>query len=718
MPAITSGSPLYTAYDRQSRDSPGLRDKPVARADRETLRACMRKIVMFDQVGDEVVEAIMADMTVRRVRLGDVVEKQGDDGEGSFEMYVVKKGRFEIVVKSAGVAFKVGTRCSGDFFGETGLFYNASRAASAIATEAGEVWVLHRDVFKKHMQMSVERRVVRIEAFLCNVEALRHLTPGGLRDVAEAVEGEDRLRGDVIVREGDEGDKFYIIQDGEVAITKGLASDGRPLKVNHLFKTECFGETALISGAPRSATAIVESVDAKLLSLRRDVFIRVMGDGPRSQISDDIGAASKRRMALLHPFSETARSRPTSRITVVWACARPKVPPNVCTGHLDDVASIFAAARLEGADPSSCTLIADRVIGKGGFGYVYRVACLETGAVYALKRVAKSKVRGCYEHVKYEQFVTRNLTCAFCMRLHASFSDADNLYMLLDLMEGGDVLDKLLYHAHRVPCVEEEEVSAAKHRVMRNVFSCGADEPLQTTTRGMIESDARFYVACSIIALRHIHAEGYVFRDLKPENMFLDSKGWMRIGDFGFVKRLGLGQKTYTFCGTLGYLAPEVVRSVGYGTAVDWWSLGVTMYTLLTARNPFTDDQVAQMEVMWRITNQSFAIKFPAYVSPEARSLISALLDRNPQTRLGAGVDGAGDVMRHPWFGAVDWARMESRRTLPPALPPASHMSTRRMRLARVQRGLGAAEDRGNKNLGYGAQSAIQLTVDDVFVDF
>jgi serine/threonine protein kinase len=104
----------------------------------------------------------------------------------------------------------------------------------------------------------------------------------------------------------------------------------------------------------------------------------------------------------------------------------------------------------------------------------------------------------------------------------------------------------------------------------------------------MDEELARFYVACIALALDYLHGERIVYRDLKPENVFIDASGYIKLGDFGFAKALNDANKTYTFCGTPGYVAPENILAHGYNYSVDWWGLGVLMYVLLTGRQPFS----------------------------------------------------------------------------------------------------------------------------------
>jgi len=200
-------------------------------------------------------------------------------------------------------------------------------------------------------------------------------------------------------------------------------------------------------------------------------------------------------------------------------------------------------------------------------------------------------------------------------------------------MSGGDLMDVLEAESkdinRRVPESGWQIACLAPNvkmlQVQRRPSSCG--EYLKShlhsqyrNPQGMMEELARFYVASVILALEYLHNNNIVYRDLKPENIFIDINGHVKLGDFGFAKVLENGGRTYTFCGTPGYVAPENVLAHGYNFSVDWWGLGVVMYVLLTGRQPFstpkTDDP---MVVMRRIVDENYVIKYPPYISSAAK---------------------------------------------------------------------------------------------------
>jgi cGMP-dependent protein kinase 2 len=151
---------------------------------------------------------------------------------------------------------------------------------------------------------------------------------------------------------------------------------------------------------------------------------------------------------------------------------------------------------------------------------------------------------------------------------------------------------------------------------------------------GMQEDMAMYYVAVITLAFEYLHDNHIVYRDLKPENVLLASDGSCKLGDFGFAKKLEKGGQTYTFCGTPGYVAPEVVLARGYGTSIDWWGLGVMMYVLLTGQQPFSQIVNGKPEdpltVMKRIVDRSWRGPGPAPSHIASRG-ITCLIPHSPR---------------------------------------------------------------------------------------
>lgn len=253
------------------------------------------------------------------------------------------------------------------------------------------------------------------------------------------------------------------------------------------------------------------------------------------------------------------------------------------------------------------------VIGKGSFGKVMQVRKKDDGKIYAMKVLRKDTIvaRKQVAHTKAEKNILMKIQHPFIVNLNYAFQTKDKLYMILDYINGGE----LFFHL-------KKEGRFAEARV-------------------------KLYAAEIVCALAHLHSLDIVYRDLKPENILLDSEGHICITDFGLSKKLEQEGGTHTFCGTPEYLAPEVLKGHGHGIAVDWWSLGTLLYEMLTGLPPFYAQNV---NVMYQKI-LSGELRFPNYISEEAKSLLEGLLTRDPALRLGT--KGGDEVKGHPWFADV-----------------------------------------------------------------
>ncbi|XP_034291748.2 ribosomal protein S6 kinase alpha-3 [Pantherophis guttatus] len=180
------------------------------------------------------------------------------------------------------------------------------------------------------------------------------------------------------------------------------------------------------------------------------------------------------------------------------------------------------------------------------------------------------------------------------------------------------------------------------------------------------EDDVKFYLAELALALDHLHSLGIIYRDLKPENILLDEEGHIKLTDFGLSKEsIDHEKKAYSFCGTVEYMAPEVVNRRGHTQSADWWSFGVLMFEMLTGTLPFQGKD--RKETMTMILKAKLGM--PQFLSPEAQSLLRMLFKRNPANRLGAGPDGVEEIKRHPFFTTIDWNKLYRREINPPFKP-------------------------------------------------
>jgi len=179
------------------------------------------------------------------------------------------------------------------------------------------------------------------------------------------------------------------------------------------------------------------------------------------------------------------------------------------------------------------------------------------------------------------------------------------------------------------------------------------------------EDLVRFYTAEIVLALEHLHGQGIVHRDLKPENVLLNGDGHICLTDFGLSKAMEEGQTTRTFCGTLEYMAPEMIKGAGYDKSADWWSVGVLIYDMLTGNPPFLDKNQGALEK--KIMTQK--LRLPPYLSSAATSIIRGLMNRDVAKRLGSGKTGVRTIKNHPFFRGIPWKKMQHLESTPPFLP-------------------------------------------------
>ena len=167
------------------------------------------------------------------------------------------------------------------------------------------------------------------------------------------------------------------------------------------------------------------------------------------------------------------------------------------------------------------------------------------------------------------------------------------------------------------------------------------------------------YAAEVLLALEELHRRDIIYRDLKPDNLVIDEEGHMALTDFGLSKEGIEGDvQAQSFCGSIAYLAPEMVQRKGHGKSVDWYLLGVLIFEMLVGIPPFYSKK--KEELFRNIVSQDLQVPF--YMSAEVEDLLRRLLDRNPDKRIGAGTEDAEEIKRHPWFKEIDWGEAYARR--------------------------------------------------------
>ncbi|XP_056606138.1 serine/threonine-protein kinase N2 isoform X2 [Triplophysa dalaica] len=274
------------------------------------------------------------------------------------------------------------------------------------------------------------------------------------------------------------------------------------------------------------------------------------------------------------------------------------------------------------------------VLGRGHFGKVLLAEYKTTGEMFAIKALKKGDIvaRDEVDSLMCEKRIFETVNSVrhpFLVNLFACFQTKEHVCFVMEYAAGGD----LMMHIHS------------------DVFS---------------EPRSVFYAACVVLGLQFLHDHKIVYRDLKLDNLLLDTEGYVKIADFGLCKEgMGFSDRTSTFCGTPEFLAPEVLTETSYTRAVDWWGLGVLIFEMLVGESPFPGDD--EEEVFDSIVNDE--VRYPRFLSTEAISIMRRLLRRNPERRLGAGERDAEEVKRHPFFRNMDWDALLAKKTQPPFMP-------------------------------------------------
>ena len=274
------------------------------------------------------------------------------------------------------------------------------------------------------------------------------------------------------------------------------------------------------------------------------------------------------------------------------------------------------------------------IIGKGGFGKVWRVKEKKTKELYALKEMSKTKIidKKSEKSINGEREFLSYLHHPFIVNMHYAFQDNDNLYLVMDLLTGGD----LRYHCSRYRSFSEEQT--------------------------------RFFLACIIHSLSYIHKNEVIHRDIKPENLVLDDKGYVRITDFGIAKK-NMPDNSSETSGTPGYMCPEVMNGKNHSFPADYFSIGVIGYEFMMGRRPYRGrgrKEIKEQMISYQAKIEEDEMKDGW--STESVDFINGLLKRKVKKRLGSN-HGIKELKEHAWMKYYPWKDLNNKSLPAPFIP-------------------------------------------------
>ncbi|XP_071107468.1 cGMP-dependent protein kinase 1-like isoform X1 [Haliotis cracherodii] len=566
------------------------------------------------------VREIVDCMYEKKICRGQHIIQEGESGQ---HVYVSAEGELEVQKEGQ----TLGRMTPGRAFGELAILYNCTRTASVKAVVDVKVWVLDRRIFQAIMMKTGLQRREESTRFLRSVPLLKNLQVDKLAKIADVLEIDFFHEGEYIIREGANGDTFFIINKGEVKVTQKIQGYNDPREIRRLKRGDYFGEKALLSEDCRTASVIAQAPGVECLTVDRESFTQLIGDVNELKNRDygDEARGAQRISSIAKPIKEHQRSGVVRMEKV--NTKQSGTEASLQTLQQEKVDAEFRHVKLEDID-----IIA--TLGMGGFGRVELVQLAgDRSKTFALKCLKKQHIMDTrqQEHVFSEKKIMMEATTPFITRLFKTFKDRKYVYMLMEVCLGGELWT-----------------------ILRD--------------RGSFDDNmARFCVACVLEAFQYLHYKGIIYRDLKPENLLLDSKGYIKLVDFGFAKKVGSGKKTWTFCGTPEYVAPEIILNKGHDHAVDYWSLGILMFELLTGSPPFSGSD--PMKTYNVILKGIDVIEFPRKIGRNAHTLIKKLCRENPAERLGYGKNGIMEIKKHKWFQGFDWDGLSKYSMVPPIVP-------------------------------------------------
>eukprot|EP00127_Corallochytrium_limacisporum_P000566 Clim_evm5s19 gene=Clim_evmTU5s19 len=683
--------------NRFQQQTEALRVVQKAPKTKQLLVDAMGDCLLFSGMTAKQKEFIAAIMDEQSVEAGVNVLEQGQEYEDTASFYVVESGTLAVLVDGN----EVGQIKQGGYFGELALLYHSPRAATITAQTVCALWKVSAKDFKQaHVTIAFDENRRALDA-IERVKEFKNLTHYEKTQIVAACSTTTYQEGAKIIRQGDTGDKFYIVADGKAKVQQTTPDGTGVQDIAQLSNGDYFGERALIKDDTRAATVIATGGPVTCLSITREDFNNLLG--PLEEILERNFETYHRAVLAGIPILQVLSPQELSELANKLQTEQFKKDAQIIKqGDVGDKFYILAEGEVELTQDVSGKVIE--------LGHLYRGAYFgERALLNDDKRAANVKAyKDCtclsLDRTNFDNILgslRERFQLAEPLGLHTEIK-LENLQHLATLGAGSfgrvalvkdtatgktyalKVLKK--YHIIKTKqidhVVNEKTIMAEMqpHPFIVRLYRTFRDtryiyflmEPIlggelftYMRRKGKLENDqAVLYAAQVFSAFEHMHALSIVYRDLKPENILISSDGYLKIIDLGFAKRID--GRTYTVCGTPEYLAPEIIRGGhGHGFAVDWWCTGILIYEMFVGITPFLAPD--PMSVYKKIVTAT--VRCPAYIPNDAKDLIYRLLVKMPTKRLGSLKNGSNDIKYHPWFKNIDWQALRAKKYTMPYVP-------------------------------------------------
>jgi len=618
-----------------------------------------------------------------------VIIRQGEVGDF---FYVIERGIVEFTIDGS----IVGSAGPGFSFGDLALIYNCPRAATCTSkSNTCTLWRLDQVTYRKVVANNAMANETTKRNLLKNIPFLASVDPQDLNKMAFAATTVQFSRKASIVQKGEIGQDFFVVQEGTVTI-RDIEVGGKTFEDQTLGPGEYFGERAIVRDEPRVAN-VYASDDVVLLSISQEVFMKVLGPlknlvikandlrrlkGIPAFANSDVTDSEYRSLISLMKdktlnsgvtivqekstisgaiymirtggvtisssqdnksktvseggyFGEHTMHQPSYESKVSAITHTKTDMGSISYQDIKSVIRDMSRLQVGGSKKNSFIdrsiqineLTKHRILGVGTFGKVWLVTHEKNKKTspYALKIQNKRVLLDAHmvDGVKREAQIMAALDHPFIIKMMNLYQDQKNIMMLLQLVPGGELYGYMkMFKKNRLP---------VKH--------------------------AKFYAGCILEGLSYMHHRDIIYRDLKPENVLINSDGYIVIVDMGFAKKVT--DITYTNCGTPWYIAPEVIVGKGHDKGCDYWSWAILLHEMLAGANPFRAYGTSQMALFKAIVQGKSKI-LPS-CGTNGKDLIKKILIES-RLRLGCLAGGDMDIKNHKFFEDVDFNDLVDRK--------------------------------------------------------